>query len=228
MQKACSALLTCGIVLLVSCSGGGGDSDGFDECRQINANKMADYSQSQTSCTKGDDDNNDATTPVMTTPYVNSSDISPLEEAHLYDPGHPGIDFPATSNLRPFQAVFAGEIITVRLVQLASTSNMQVEVEIRFNSAYSALYAFEPMTSSQADGDTQLANILVSVGQQVSQGEIIGNLFVSGEGSHVHFGLINNNQSPPELCPDPFFSDEARASILTLIQASGSDLGLCS
>lgn len=57
-----------------------------------------------------------------------------------------------------------------------TTSNWQVSVTIRFNLIYLVEYAFEPNTNVQSGGVTQLANILVSEGQTVSQGDIIGYL----------------------------------------------------
>jgi hypothetical protein len=125
---------------------------------------------------------------TMITPYVSSSDIRSI---WLFNnDSHRGIDFQPSGNLIPFRAVSSGVIESIELMQLESTSNWQVEVEIKYNSTYSAFYAFEPMTADQADGEIQLTNILFSVGQDVSQGDIIGYLYSAGEGAHVHFGLF--------------------------------------
>jgi len=56
----------------------------------------------------------------------------------------------------------------------------------------SAVYGFEPFSQNMTDGQTQLSNILVSVGQSVSQGDIIGKLYTVGSGAHVHFGLMKD------------------------------------
>jgi hypothetical protein len=49
----------------------------------------------------------------------------------------------------------------------------------------SAIYAFEPMTSVESDGETQLINILVVEGQTVAQGDLIGLLPYASPGCHV-------------------------------------------
>ncbi|MHA2217875.1 MAG: M23 family metallopeptidase [Candidatus Hodarchaeales archaeon] len=151
---------------------------------------------------------------TMITPYVSSSDIRSI---WLFNnDSHRGIDFQPSGNLIPFRAVSSGVIESIELMQLESTSNWQVEVEIKYNSTYSAFYAFEPMTADQADGEIQLTNILFSVGQDVSQGDIIGYLYSAGEGAHVHFGLFKYipNGGDPTICPEPYFTPEARDSLL--------------
>lgn len=167
--------------------------------------------------------------PVMATPYVNASDvvnIDPFSSSADTPLGreHDGIDFPVTGNLKPFQAVFSGEVFRVELWQNDRSSNWQVNVAIWFNSTYSTEYAFEPMTAVQADGQTQLDNILVSEGQTVSQGDVIGYLFTSGEGSHVHFGFYMNGEA---VCPEPYFSQEARDSMMDVIHTDRPDWEMC-
>jgi hypothetical protein len=164
---------------------------------------------------------------TMITPYVSSSDIRSI---WLFDSNsHRGIDFQPSGNLIPFRAVSSGVIENIELMQLESSSNWQVEVEIKYNSTYTAFYAFEPMTAVQADGEIQLANISVSVGQDVSQNDIIGYLYSAGEGAHVHFGLFKYipNGGDPTICPEPYFTPEARDSLLNLIHREYPDANIC-
>jgi hypothetical protein len=164
---------------------------------------------------------------TMITPYVSSSDIRSI---WLFDyDSHRGIDFQPSGNLIPFRAVSSGVIENIELMQLESTSNWQVEVEIKYNSTYTAYYAFEPMTAVQADGEIQLANISVSVDQAVSQGDIIGYLYSAGEGAHVHFGLFEYipNGGDPTICPEPYFTPEARDSLLNLIHREYPNANIC-
>jgi len=76
----------------------------------------------------------------------------------------------------------------------------------------------------QSDGNTQLANILVSVGQNVTQGDIIGNLYTVGDFAHVHFGLYENGVA---ICPEPYFTSQARNSILNLLRLIHPDASMC-
>lgn len=83
----------------------------------------------------------------------------------------------------------------VEIVQLWQNNislNWQVNVRIRYNSTYYVEYSFEPFSAVQTDGVTQFDNILVSVGQSITQGDIIGNLYTVTNSAHVHFGLYNN------------------------------------
>ena len=67
------------------------------------------------------------------------------------------------------------------------------------------------------DGQTQLVNILVAEQQSVVSGQLIGRLHAVSNGAHVHFSLLENNQF---ICPEPYFTPAARASIMTLLQST--------
>lgn len=171
----------------------------------------------------------------MITPYVNESDMVDIDPAYSETTNapwpccHSGLDPHPTGNLKPFRAVSSGVVEKVNLIQLMSTSNWQVEVEIKYNSTYSVYYAFEPMTRIRADGATQLENILVSKGQTVNQGMIIGKLYAAGEGAHVHFSLFkyDSNGGDPVTCPEPYFTPKARKSILRLIRVAWQGAKMC-
>jgi hypothetical protein len=164
----------------------------------------------------------------MITPYVNETDmtrVDPFSSSNNSPWGraHDGIDFHATGNFKPFQAVCSGVVDDVILWQ--NNINWQVNVRIIYNSTYSVEYAFEPMTNVQSDGETQLANISVSDGQTVSQGDTIGYLCTAHEEyAHVHFGLHKNWVA---ICPEPYFTPEARNSILGLIHKDHPDWNMC-
>lgn len=166
---------------------------------------------------------------TIITPYVNEIDMTRLDPFSFsndspWGRAHDGIDFHATGNLKPFQAVCSGVVDKVELWQ-NDTSNWQVNVRIICNSTYSVEYGFEPMTAVQADGETQLTNISVSEGQTVSHGDIIGYLYTAHEeDAHVHFGLHKNWVA---ICPEPYFTPEARDSILNLIHKDNPDWNMC-
>ncbi|MDP6653841.1 MAG: M23 family metallopeptidase [Gammaproteobacteria bacterium] len=107
-----------------------------------------------------------------------------------------------------------------------------MELEIKHDETYSTLYVFEPFTTNQTDGQTQLDNILVTPGQTVAQGEHIGNLFTAGApgtGSHVHFGLLINipDGGDPTACPEPYFTSSSNVEILQLIQQDEPQQMIC-
>jgi hypothetical protein len=81
------------------------------------------------------------------------------------------------------------------------------------------------MSAIQADGEIQLANILVSIGQVVSQGDIIGYLYVVDEEyASLNFTLYENGNA---ICPEPYFTPEAKESILNLIHVVWPDADMC-
>ena len=168
--------------------------------------------------------------PSMITPYKNASDIASINEAFSASANapwgfaHNGIDFFPTGDIKPFQAVFSGVVTKVKLWQNDKTSNWQVNVTLEFNSSFSAEYFFESFSQNMADGQTQLSNILVSVGQSVSQGDIIGKLYTAGSGSHVHFGLMKDGDA---INPEPYFTQDAKNSILEILHRTypGANMG---
>jgi hypothetical protein len=172
--------------------------------------------------------------PVMVTPYANAADMRNISCVYSsgsnnpWDGGpHSGIDFHMRENLRPFRAVFSGTIGSVDLEQNEFNGLWQVNVTIVYNSQYSVLYAFEPMTGDPADGQTQLDNILVSTGQTVSSGDVIGNLFTSNaEEAHVHWGLFDDTNYK-DICPEPYFSEAARDSIMTIVHRDNPGWKMC-
>ena len=166
----------------------------------------------------------------MITPYVNSSDTAFINEAFSSDATapwgfmHNGIDFFTTANLKPFWSASSGIVEEVRLWQNDISLNWQVNVTIRCDSSYSLVYVFEPMSGFAADGQAQLNNISVVEGQVLSKGDSIGNLFIAGSGTHVHFGFSKNYTA---ICPEPYFTSGARTSILNLIHKDHPTWNMC-
>lgn len=159
---------------------------------------------------------------TLLTPYVNQADIDAINEAYSESTAcpwgfvHDGVDFfPPLGSLCEFQAVSDGVVQDVNLWVNPGNSFWQVNVSIKYNNSFSVEYGFEPMSSSESDGQTQLANILVVAGDAVVAGQVIGRLHAAMNGAHVHFSLRENNQSA---CPEPYFTPDAQASIMALLQ----------
>ena len=166
---------------------------------------------------------------LLITPYVNESDMTKAmgystDSNSPWGFEHTGIDFVPKGDVRAFRAVCSGVVDMVDLWQLESTLNWQVSVRIVCNSRYSVIYAFEPMTSVESDGEMQLANILVAKGQTVTQGDLIGLLPYASPGCHVDFGFYDGWD---RTCPEPFFTPEARASILNLMHVEWPGANMC-
>ncbi len=161
----------------------------------------------------------------MTTPYANESDVEiiwPYCESDAVCPTgreHLGLDIFMVESLKPFQAVADGKVEEIELFQNEIAGTWQVNVRIRYNWLYTVNYAFEPFSPNFDDGQQQLVNIRVSEGQRVTEGDTIGLLVHAGDAPHVHFHLDKSFlwwRSRP--CPEPYFTDIARTSILEIIQ----------
>lgn len=186
----------------------------------------------------------------LVTPYVSELDMASINEAFSADGSsspwgfaHDGIDFFPAGDFKPFRAACSGTVSSVQLRRNERTSNWQVDILIECspyvpnNEGYfqplTANYSFEPMSTVQAFGQTQLDNIIVAGGRTVAQGELIGYLHAAGAGAHVHFGLIPfaslvaSGVPSIQICPEPHFSAQARNSILNLLHATWPGAGLC-
>ena len=156
----------------------------------------------------------------MPTPYINEADMATINEAFSVDEcapwgfGHGGIDFFPTGNLKPFRAVADGVIEDITKLHNVPVDKWQVNLNLRIDATYWAGYAFEPMSSSESDADIQLIHIVVTEGQTVSEGDILGYLLVVGPGAHVHFSIYEVWEA---ICPDPYFTGAARNSILDVL-----------
>jgi hypothetical protein len=167
----------------------------------------------------------------LLTPYVNESDMAVINEAYSDTDAapwgfvHKGIGCYPTGDFKPFQAVAPGIVQWINLVPNEFTSAWQVDIGIKYDATSYFGYYFEPGTSaSLADGQLQLSNIVVSVGQSVSPGAIIGYLHAAQADGQVHFGIKKNGQPA---CPESHFISPARESILRLLQVRYPSANMC-
>ena len=89
----------------------------------------------------------------------------------------------------------------------------QAGCSFTINDDYELFYAFESFAENETFGNIQLDAIDVEIGQEVTQGEIIGQLFLHRFGAHIHFMLHKNNEP---VCPYQYFSTEAKGIFDTL------------
>lgn len=172
----------------------------------------------------------DTTRPEMMTPYQHQSEMDVINEAYSETTAcpwgfvHKGIDFFPAGDLATFRAASSGTIDRLERYHNPVSGTWQVNLDLKINSMYRLGYAFEPFSALEAHADTQMANMSVSVGQAVSQGQALGRLLARGGGAHVHFGLYRNNT---DICPESFFTAEARDSILSILHRTFPGAALC-
>jgi hypothetical protein len=161
----------------------------------------------------------------LVTPYASESDMQEINDffnAQYSDESwgriHDGLDADPNGNLKAYQSACAGRVKKIY------TFDDQVMVLIDCDSIYTIGYNFESQAPNT--GQIQYNNILVEEGQLVAQGEIIGYLY-SAENpkrAHVHFTLFKN---AIPICPEPYFTQAARESILNLIAVVHQDVIIC-
>lgn len=172
----------------------------------------------------------DTTRPILVTPYAHQTEMSSINEAYSETTAcpwgfvHKGIDFFPVGDLATFRAASAGTISRLEKFYNSGNGLWQVNLDLKINSMYRLGYAFEPFSSIEAQADTQMASMSVSVGQTVTQGQTLGRLLVRGGGAHVHFGLYRDNA---DICPESFFTPEARDSILSILHRTFPGAFLC-
>jgi len=167
---------------------------------------------------------------VMLAPFVNSSDITSINEAYSAHSNcpwgfeHRGIDFMISTDGVPFQAVCDGLVMQVEKKFNDGNGYWQVNIEIKYNKNFRVRYGFEPFSSAEADGNRQLDNIRIAKGDEVQAGETIGNLLYFRGGAHVDFSLERDGEV---ICPEPYFTSSAREAVLTILQATIPGARMC-
>ncbi len=167
--------------------------------------------------------------PQLITPYVNSADIEGINEAYSISSNcpwgfqHVGVDFFPKETLAPFRAAESGTVENLGLNiddPNDTTNGRNVGLAIKINDTYTIGYNFETFSKKNEDGLLQLSRILVTNGQKVQKGDIIGYLVLGGNGAHIDFGFYKNGD---RISPELYFTDEARTSVLDLIHKNHQD-----
>lgn len=124
----------------------------------------------------------------------------------------------------PFQAVCEGVVRKVEKKFNDGNGFWQVNLVIKYNTDFKVQYVFEPFSSLESDGDFQMDNILVSKGDEVNQGQLIGYLLYRRPGAHVDFSL---NRNGDEICPESFFTAAACQAIYAILHDTIPNAKMC-
>ncbi len=190
----------------------------------------------------------------LVTPYENESDMREINDYFnaQYDnlPWgriHDGLDIYPQGYLKSWQAACSGKIDALELQQDSMTGNWQVEVAIACDEyvmdpeiggyfiPLTNKYYFRTMSSDPAVGQAQLSNIMVALGQTVTQGDMLGYLKAVNQEAHLHYELLQFGQSEFHvlgvtgipLCPQAQFSLAAQNSVLNLLHTAWPGAELC-
>jgi hypothetical protein len=100
----------------------------------------------------------------------------------------------------------------------------QAGISCTINDAFELFIAFESFAQNETYGNLQLDAIIVEIGQEVTAGQLLGQLFLHEPDAHIHFMLHKNNEP---VCPYLYFSSDAKATFDTLYAQIGSSNNPC-
>ena len=158
-----------------------------------------------------------------------------------------GIDIYPQSNPAGIQSACSGKVDAIQLQQTTPGNTWQVEVSIACDEyvadpeeggyffPLTTKYAFNTMSTNAQAGQDQLNDISITEGDNVAQGDTIGNLKMFNDASHLHFGLWQFGQtmfqqygiSGIPICPEAQFAVQAKNSILKLLHVTWPNAKLC-
>ncbi|MBK5112670.1 MAG: hypothetical protein KGD59_06375 [Candidatus Heimdallarchaeota archaeon] len=162
--------------------------------------------------------NNDP--PIFAFPVENTEVLSMLygfiwNETHEI---HNGIDFMinATANiLAPCNMTVNDKSLFYNEIG----DHWQTGYSFDINDDFELFIAFESFAENETFGNLQLDALLVDIGDEVVQGQLLGPLFLHRGGAHIHFMLHKNNEP---VCPYLYFSYDAKTTFDTLWSQLGS------
>lgn len=164
------------------------------------------------------------------TPYVNEADVSSVNEAYTmvaenapWGFYHPGVDFMITKESIPVQAAFGGTVSNLETQLSSGIMGWHTGFCIEYGEN-GVCYNLETFSVDPAIGERQRAGMLIANGQAVTAGQPIGSLIYGGSGAHIDFGITSPGT---RVCPEPYFNETARASVLRLIHQSQPSWQMC-
>jgi len=143
---------------------------------------------------------------------------------------HLGIDLITAINGAQVLAPADGLVEEVNIYMNPRNNQWQVNVRVVYNKKYIYHVLFEPRAPSEEEIALQFSAIPVSVGQKVTQGDLLGKILdlshgdLSGGEAGIHFDLRENEVL---VCPGYYFNEEALEKMLTLLWAMYPGAKIC-
>jgi hypothetical protein len=168
--------------------------------------------------------------PELIAPFTDASAFGPVKEAFSATASapwlfaHDGIDFFPLGDGTPLRAAALGTVVERTLWRNPTSQNWQVNLRVVYDDHYEVEYVFEPFSAVTADGEAQLAAVVLAPGTTVVPGDPIGSVKVAGNGAHLHFGLKKDEVA---ICPEPYFTEAGAAAVLDLIHRDHPTWAMC-
>ncbi|MBY9001050.1 MAG: M23 family metallopeptidase [Candidatus Heimdallarchaeota archaeon] len=167
----------------------------------------------------------------MNVVYDNRSDIYAFNEGYSSSDNcpwgfkHEGIDYFLLNNSKVIAAA-PGQVEEIEWTDNGEgvENRFYARIWIRFNKDIRIGYNFEPWTQNVEDKDQLLSMFSVQVGDWIEIGEEIARFLYVGNGAHIHFDVIENNERS---CVQNYFSEEGYTEIMEMIHSFHHDWELC-
>ncbi|MDM7926493.1 MAG: hypothetical protein QUS35_10805 [bacterium] len=143
---------------------------------------------------------------------------------------HQGLDLIPAGDSAAVIAPCGGVVEELKVYQNERNGQWQVNMTVRFDEAYVYHLLYEPRAHSEAEARVQRNAIPFSPGQRVDRGDDLGRLYnfskgdMSGGDVTLHFDIWKNGRN---ICPEPYFTPEARGAMLALLTARFPAAQLC-
>ena len=226
-----NAILVLGVINVLLLSFFAYQIYGLQNSYRNNDNSRGSFFQNQSTENKQLTNTENYPTLNMIAPYFNESDIRSIgpygnTENSPWGFKHVGIDFMSASNLIPIRAVADGTIEMLKTSKENEQQGWHTELCLNHN-PFLICYNFETFSSNEAVEQKQKNNIFVKNGDKVKQGDLIGKLVRGGDGAHLDLGVLQTGANGQRICPEDYFTEDAKASILRLIHKDHPDWKMC-
>jgi len=151
----------------------------------------------------------EADPPILEFLFENISQLSRIcGYGYIGSNFHNGIDFMINSSASNILAPCNMTMWEKVLVYMSGVDHWAVRTSYTINKDYWMIIGFESFARNETFGNIQLDAILFDVNDTITQGQLIGPLFLHDGSAHIHFGLYKGSDT---VCPYQYFSPGAKA-----------------
>ncbi len=137
---------------------------------------------------------------------------------------HNGLDFGVNAST-PVVAPCDVFVLEVRCWYNDKGGHWQTNLRASMSFAWTLEVAFESWATDEPTARLQEQAIAAKAGTRVAAGASLGTLLYEGDGAHIHFMIEENNVA---VCPFPYFTPGAQASLTAALVAIGHTVPVCS
>jgi len=161
-------------------------------------------------------------------PYQNRSDVSAIRAGFSATANAPwgvehwGLTLYTVGDGRRFVAAAAGTVGSLRLWQ--NGAFWQVNFDLNLADGSQLTYGFFTGSGDRADGDAQLAAMVVVNAQRVAAGDPVGSLRTPNADARLEFTVMVNNKG---VCPERYLATDVKDAMVGLLRLAYPGANMC-